>query len=133
MKHNTYHKQAKHNEQETNLTAADAKLMANKQSACEISLTEVNVSKDKNIDNGKTIVTAANVTKDAEGKTRAMTITTEGAGTAFNIPFEGNKEFAGVQVTHEATGITEDEEGVQKLFMFIRFLLTTLKSELKNV
>ena len=120
-----------HNEQETNLKAADVKLMANKQGACaqltkvdikardnktEIGLTEVNVSKDKNIDNCKTIVTAAKVTKDAEGKTKAAAITTEGAGTAFNIPIKGNKEFAGVKVTHEATAITEDEEGKQKLF-----------------
>ena len=120
-----------HNEQETNLRAAEAKVMANKQGACaqlteldtkerdnktEISLTKVNVSKDKNIDNGKTVVTATNVTKDAEGKTRATAITTEGAGTTVDIPLKGNKEFAGVQVTHEATDITEDEEGKQKLF-----------------
>ena len=124
-----------HNDQETNIRAADVKLMANKQGAraqltevdinerdnkTEISLTKVNVSKDKNIDNAKSIVTAAKVTKDAEGKTRAAAITTKGAGTTVNIPLKGNKEFAGVRVTHEATGIVEDEEGNQKLFQVFK-------------
>ena len=124
-----------HNEQETNLRAADAKVIANKQGAraqltevdikakdnkTEIGLTKVNITKDPNKDNGKTIVTAAKVTKDAEGKTRGAAITTEGAGTTFDIPLKGNKEFAGVRVTHEATGIIEDETGEQKLFYVLK-------------
>ena len=117
-----------HNEQETNLRATDTKVMANKESAraqftavdmkaknnkAEVSLTQVNVQKDKN---NKAVVTAANVTKDAEGKTRAAAITTAGAGETFDVPIKGNKEISGVKVTHKATVLTEDEHGEQKVF-----------------
>ena len=117
-----------HNEQETNLRATDTKVMANKEGAraqftavdmkaknnkAEVSLTQVDVQKDKN---NKTVVTTANVTKDAEGKTRAIAMTTAGAGESFDVPIKRNKEIGGVKVTHKATVLTEDEHGEQKLF-----------------
>ena len=118
-----------HNEQETNLRTVDAKLMDNKQGTraqltsvdmkaknnkTEVSLTQVDVAKDAT-DDGKTIWTAANITKDAEGNTTAVAMTNAGAGQSFNIPIKGNKEIGGVIVKHEYT-IVKEEQGEQKVY-----------------
>ena len=120
-----------HNQQETNLTAVDAKLKDNKEGTSaqitsvgakvknnktEISATQVDIRKDAN--NSKAIVTAANVTKDAEGNVKKVAITNAGAGKSYNIPIKGNKKIGGIIVRHEATGIIE-EQGEQKLFEII--------------
>ena len=118
-----------HNEQETNLGAVDAKFMNNKQGTraqvtsvdmkaknnkTEISLTQLSVKKDAK-DDAKVILTAANITKDAEGNTTKVAMTNAGAGQSFNIPIKGNKDIGGVTVKHEFTVIKE-EQGEQKLF-----------------
>lgn len=122
-----------HNEQETNLSAVDAKVMANKQGASgqftsvnvkaknnkrQISLTQVDITKDTNKD--EAIVTAANITKDAEGNTRKIAVTNMGAGQTFDVPIKGNKKIKGVTVKHEGTVLEEDEQGERKLFHVFR-------------
>ena len=116
------------NKKQNSVHAVDAKLMDNKQGTraqvtavdmkakndkTEISLTQVNVAKD----DSKTVVTAANITKDAEGNVTKMAITNAGAGQSFNIPIKGNKKIGGVIVKHEYTCIQE-KQGEQKIFDF---------------
>ena len=118
-----------HNEQETKLSAVDAKLMDNKQGTraqvtsvdmrakndkTEINLTQVDVTKGAE-DDSKAVVTAANITKDAEGNISKMVATNAGAGQSFNVPLKGNKKIGGFRVKHEAT-VLKEEQGEQKLF-----------------
>ena len=78
------------------VTSVDMKAKSNKK---EISLTQLSIEKDVSKDNDKTIVTAANITKDGEGNVTKMAMTNAGAGQSFNIPIKGNKDIGGVTVT----------------------------------
>ena len=84
--------------------------MKAKNDKTEISLTQVDVTKD----DSKAIVTAANITKDAEGNVSKMAMTT-GSGQSFNIPIKGNKKIGGVTVEHKLT-VLKEEQGEQKVF-----------------
>ena len=124
-----YHIQAKrlrHNEKETNLSTVDAKIKNNKQGTltlvsanakenAEVSLNVTKLTTEKDVlgGNAKNVVTAANLTKDAQGNTRMTAITNAGAGKSVKIPA---KEGGGVELTHEATVVTEDEGGEQQAF-----------------
>ena len=131
-----------HNEKETELSAVDVKLMDNKQGTraqvtsvdmkaknnkTEISLTQVDIRKDAK-DDAKTILTAANITKDAEGNTTKVAMTNAGAGQSFNIPFKGNKDIGGVTVKHEFT-VLKEEQG--ELMVFHIFSISTYNSTIR--
>lgn len=117
-----------HNEEETNLSAVDAKMMDNKQGRRaqftavdmkakygkrEISLTQIDVNKGTGTD--KATVMAANVTRDAEGNTRALAMTNAGAGQTFNIPIKGS---GGIEMKHEGTIYKQDEHGEEIFHVF---------------
>ena len=135
---NASHIQAKrlsHNEKETNFSAVDAKIKSNKQGTqtnltlvsanakeneeVSVNVTKVTTDKDANGGNAKTVVTAANLRKDAQGNTRMTAVTNAGAGETVNIPVKGG----GVELTREATVVTEDERGEQQVYSIYKVSL----------
>lgn len=86
---------------------------ANAKENAEVSVNVTKVTTEKDACGGN-VVTAANLTKDAQGNTRMTAITNAGAGETVKVPAkEGG---GGVELTHEATVVTEDEGGEQKAF-----------------
>ena len=125
--------QIMHNEQETKLSAVDAKMKNTKQGTraeftsvsaaakhdtkeVNVNVTKIAVEKDRNGGNAKAVVTAANITKNAQGNTRLTAITNAGAGQSVNIP--SKEKGVNLKITHEATIITEDEQGQQVFSVF---------------
>ena len=123
-----------HNETETNFSAVNAKVKKSNQGTraelasvsaaakhdmkeVSINVTKIAVEKDTDGGNAKAVVTAANITKNAQGNTRLTTITNAGAGQSVNIPVKDKG--VNLKVTHEATVITEDEQG-QHVFSIFR-------------
>ena len=70
--------------------------------------------------------------EDPHGKTRAPAPTTAGAGQAVRIPIKGDKEIGGVELTHEATGVVEDEEETNVCICFTECHLIVRKSMLRS-
>ena len=123
-----------HNEKETNFSAVNAKVKKSNQGTraelasvsaaakhdtkeVSINVTKIAVEKDTDGGNAKAVVTAANITKNAQGNTRLTAITNAGAGQSVNIPVKDKG--VNLKVTHEATVITEDEQG-QHVFSIFR-------------
>ena len=84
----------------------------------EVNFTSVDVTRDAKGNATNTDLTVAKMTSDAHGNTTITAITTAGAGQTVKIPIKRNKEIGGLQVTYDATAISEDEHGNKRMHLY---------------